>query len=196
VADATFLVITIGVAAICGGFLGGMLGQYLFNRSSRNLPLLCGVTTLIGTIPTAILISYPIEPGGTIWGPLALGIGTGLLVAVTGPNVRAMLLAVNPPEHRGAVFSLFNLFDDLGKGLGAWVVGGLAASFGRVSAFHLSNLMWVFGGVVLLLTIRTFARDERAMQEELAAGHSEPPVAAPAGLLAPEPLVIPTSTRS
>jgi predicted MFS family arabinose efflux permease len=80
-----------------------------------------------------------------------------------------MLIAVNAPQHRGAVFSLFNLFDDLGKGLGAWVVGGLAASMGREPAFHLSNLMWLFSGTVVLLTIASFPRDERNVQLELAA---------------------------
>jgi predicted MFS family arabinose efflux permease len=169
VADATVLVILIGVAAICGGFLGGLVGQYLFNRSSRYLPLLCGITTLSGVIPTAILIGYPIEPGGSIIGPLAVGVIAGLLVAVTGPNVKSMLIAVNAPQHRGAVFSLFNLFDDLGKGLGAWVVGGLAATMGRGPAFHLSNLMRVFSGIVLLFVIRSFPRDERNVQVELAA---------------------------
>ncbi|MBM2809534.1 MAG: transporter [Chloroflexi bacterium] len=168
VADATLLVITVGVAAIFGGFVGGLIGQYVFNRSSHYLPLLCGLTTLIGVIPTALLISYPAEPGTPIIGPLLVAVMTGLLVAVTGPNVRSILIAVNPPERRGAVFSLFNLCDDLGKGLGAWVVGGLAATMGRVPAFHIANLMWVFCGVVLLLAVRSFHRDEQAMQAQLA----------------------------
>ncbi len=174
VADATFLVITIGVAAICGGFLGGLLGQHLFNRSARLLPLLCGFTTLAGVIPTAILISYPVEPGMPIWGPMLVGVTAGLLVAITGPNVKSMLIAVNPPEHRAAVFSLFNLFDDLGKGLGAWVVGGLAASLGRTPAFHISNLMWVVSGVVVLLCVRSFSRDQDAMQAGIAERASKP----------------------
>jgi predicted MFS family arabinose efflux permease len=175
VADATMLVILIGVAAICGGFAGGLVGQYLYNRSPRALPLLCGSAALLGVIPTAILISYPIEPGASIAGPLLVGVIAGLTVSAGGPNVRTMLIAVNAPQHRGAVFSLFNLFDDLGKGLGAWVVGGLAASMGREPAFHLSNLMWLFSGTVVLLTIRSFPRDERTVQLQLAASQEPAP---------------------
>ena len=37
---------------------------------------------------------------------------------LAGPNIRAVLMNVNPSERRGTVFSAFTLCDDLGKGLG------------------------------------------------------------------------------
>lgn len=37
---------------------------------------------------------------------------------LVGPNIRAILMNVNPSERRGTVFSAFTLCDDLGKGLG------------------------------------------------------------------------------
>ena len=37
---------------------------------------------------------------------------------MSGPNIRAVLMNVNPSERRGTVFSAFTLCDDLGKGLG------------------------------------------------------------------------------
>jgi predicted MFS family arabinose efflux permease len=168
VADATLLVMAIGAAAILGGFAGGLVGQWAFNRSPRNLPLLCATTTLGGVLPMAALISYPAHPGMALTGPLLIALATGTLAAVTGPNVRTMLINVNAPEHRGAAFSLFNLADDLGKGLGAWVVGALAAHLGRVPAFHIANLMWIFCGGVLLVLVRTFPRDQAALQAQLA----------------------------
>jgi len=79
-----------------------------------------------------------------------VGCLTGLLIAVTGPNVNTILIAVNPPQRRGSAFSLLNLFNDLGRGLGAWIGGSLAAHFGRVFAFHLANSMWLFCGLCLL----------------------------------------------
>lgn len=167
VPDATLLVMSVGVAAIFGGFLGGLWGQKLLNRQTRNLPLLCALTTTMAVIPMAVLIEYPVRPGQSLVGPLLVGLLTGGLAAVTGPNVNTMLIAVNPPEHRGSVFSFFNLCNDLGRGLGAWIVGGMAARLGRVSAFHIANLMWLGCGLVLFVLIFLFPSDERALQTRL-----------------------------
>ncbi|MBL9040827.1 MAG: MFS transporter [Myxococcales bacterium] len=167
VPDATLLVMAIGVAAIFGGFLGGLGGQKLMNRKVRNLPLLCAVTTTLAVVPMALLIEYPVRPGQSLLGPVLIGLLTGGLAAVTGPNINTMLIAVNPPERRGSAFSFFNLCNDLGRGLGAWVVGGMAAKLGRVSAFHIANLMWLVCGAVLLSLVFLFPKDERALQQQL-----------------------------
>jgi predicted MFS family arabinose efflux permease len=170
VQSATLLVMVIGAAAILGGYLGGLLGDHLYNRDPRYLPILCGVTTLLGILPTAALLTYPAQAGlGSIAVPMAIGVLTGALAAVTGSNVRAMLINVTAPETRGSVFSLYNLADDLGKGLGPWIIGGLVGMFGRVVAFNVANLFWVFCGIILLLMARTFPRDEAALQERLRA---------------------------
>jgi len=168
VQSATLLVMVIGAAAILGGYLGGLVGDRLYNRDPKYLPVLCGVTTLLGVLPTAALLNYPVQAGqGSMAVPMAIGVLTGALAAVTGSNVRAILINVTAPETRGSVFSLYNLADDLGKGLGPWVIGGLVGLFGRVVAFNVANLFWVFCGIILLFMARTFPGDEAALQERL-----------------------------
>ncbi len=168
---ATLLVMVIGGAAILGGYLGGRLGNVLYNRNPALLPLLCGVTTLLGVLPTAALLNYPAQSGpeASLAVPMAFGVLTGLLAAVTGPNVRAILINVTAPETRGSVFSLYNLADDLGRGFGPAIIGLLVAGFGRVVAFNIANLFWIFCGIALIFMARTFPADERALQERLRA---------------------------
>ncbi len=171
VETATLIIMVIGGAAIFGGFLGGLLGQKLYNLNPKYLPLLCGSTTLIGIIPTAILINIPDQTGVAhpqMLLPLMAGFLTGFIISITGPNVKAMLLNVNAPETRGSIFSLFNLTDDLGKGFGPVIISLLIISLGRTWAFNVANLFWVFCGIVLLWLIRIFPADEKRLNALLA----------------------------
>jgi len=160
---ATLIVMTVGAAAILGGFIGGFIGNWLYNIKPKYLPMLCGISTLIGIIPMALLLNYTPqviipEPDPTL--PLIYGFITGFMVTITGPNVRAILLNVNTPETRGSIFSLFNLTDDLGKGFGPVVISALIVMFGRLMAFNIANLFWLLCGLLLLVMVKTFPEDE------------------------------------
>jgi len=160
---ATLIVMTVGAAAIIGAFIGGLIGNKLYNIKPKYLPMLCGTSTLIGIIPMALLLNYSPqilvpEPDPT-W-PLIFGFITGFTVTITGPNVRAILLNVNTPETRGSIFSLYNLTDDLGKGFGPVIISALIVWFGRLMAFNVANLFWLICGLLLLVMIWTFPEDE------------------------------------
>jgi len=165
---ATLIVMAVGLAAIIGGFVGGLIGNRLYNLKSRYLPLLCGTTTLAGIIPMAMLINYPPQLGEenpSIILPAIIGLFTGFIVTITGPNVKAMLLNTNSPETRGSIFSLFNLADDLGKGFGPVIISFLIVLFGRLWAFNIANLFWLFCGIVLLSLAPIFPKDKKVLDE-------------------------------
>ena len=176
VQTATLIVMAAGAAAILGTFVGGLWGNKAYNRHPRYLPILCGTTTLLGIIPTLILVNYPSQIGvahPNPWPPTIIGVFMGFIAAITGPNVKVMLLNTNAPETRGSIFSLFNLADDLGKGFGPVIISGLVALFGRVIAFNIATLFWLFCGSVLLYLAKVFPRDEQRLQELLARRASE-----------------------
>ncbi len=169
---ATLIVMVIGGAAILGAFIGGLLGNKVYNIRAKYLPLLCGVSTLAGIIPMALLLNYPGSAGAAdqnVAVPLALGFVTGFLISITGPNVKAMLLNVNTPETRGSIFALFNLTDNLGKGFGPVIISFFIVRFGRLAAFNIANLFWVVCGIFLLVMLWSFPKDEAALREKLAA---------------------------
>lgn len=171
VAAATNLVLAIGAATLVGGFLGGLIGNRLYNRHPRYMPMFCGISTLLGVIPTALLINWPDQSGvedPSILGPLLIGLLCGVTVSMTSPNVRTMLLNINAPTTRGSIFSLYNLADDLGRGLGPFAISAMILVMGRQWAFNAANLLWVICGVLLLVLIRAFPRDEAALEAEMA----------------------------
>ncbi|MEM9494250.1 MAG: MFS transporter, partial [Myxococcota bacterium] len=156
---------------IFGSFLGGLVGNWLYNRNPRYMPLLSGIATIIAVAPTLVLIAYPAHTGPgqvDVLGPLLVGMLAGFFAIVAAPNARAMLLNVNAPETRGSIFALYNMADDLGKGFGPFFISTLIVSFGREWAFNVAAMLWLLCGLALLAMIFTFPRDEAALNARLA----------------------------
>ncbi len=170
VAAATLIVMVVGAGAILGGFAGGLIGNKVYKKNPKYLPLLCGTTTIAGVIPMALLLNYPSQAGvhnPAYIIPVIVGFITGFIVAITGPNTKAIVLNVNSPETRGSIFSLFNLTDDLGKGFGPVIISMLIVAFGRVWAFNIANCFWLLCGIIILFMTLTFPKDEAALNELL-----------------------------
>jgi len=60
------------------------------------------------------------------------------------------------------------LSDDLGKGLGPFLVSFLIVLVGRVAAFNIAMLLWVVTGALLLLTSLSIVHDVDEMKQKLA----------------------------
>merc|ERR1712014_87562 len=78
----------------------------------------------------------------------------GGCAAFAGPNIRLILMNINPSERRGTVFSAFTLCDDLGKGIGPTVVVTLVSLFGRRLAFTIAFAGW-WGSAAIITGLRT-----------------------------------------
>jgi len=166
----TLIFTLFGVGAAIGGIAGGWLGQVVYKRDPRNMPLLAGSTILAGIIPTIFLLnmSWPSDPGLVHWiAPVAFAIFSGALISVAGPNIKAILINANPPEHRGTVFALHNIFDGIGKGLGPLIGGMLIASMGFTFTVYFSALMWIPCGLLYLGIYWTIKKDLKYVDDHL-----------------------------
>lgn len=154
-----------GISCLCFAFTGGMLGQRMMdNREKREqLPLLMSGATCCAAIPFMMLVNSPKSAISTESGsPTVFAFFLALLggcAAVTGPNIRAILMNVNDSEVRGTVFSAFTLTDDLGKGLGPSIIVAMTAIFGRRLAYTLAFSFWWFSGFVLMCLRTSLPRD-------------------------------------
>jgi predicted MFS family arabinose efflux permease len=162
---ATTIFLVFGIGMVIGTVVGGKLGQLAFAKSNKLLPVFCGITTLIGMAMTlvVVLVNLP-APLMMVGGFLA-----AFFAAMTGPNMRAMLMDVNAPEKRGAIFSIFNLTDSLGNGIGRWAAGLLSVAAGLAVALSVAVSFWVICGVILCLIGAVFVRDMTAMHKDLEA---------------------------
>ncbi|CBJ27012.1 MFS family transporter: sugar [Ectocarpus siliculosus] len=162
---ATVVGMMFGAATVAGQVVGAKVGQSLYNRRPRNQALLMGMSTIAGTLPCVMMIRY----SGGVFGVYAVyAMAGGFLAAMTGPNIRSVLMNVTLPSTRGTAFGVFNVFDDLGKGLGPAMVSLVVASRGREDAFTLAILGWLACGTMLLAMALTVHRDEQKVHFHLA----------------------------
>ncbi len=165
---ASALVVFAAVGIFIGTFFGGILGQKLYDKNKSLLPIFCGSMILLGILPTI----YLLHAGNLATSPgfIVINIITGIIISVTGPNVRALIMNVNPPKSRSSMFALYNLTDNLGQGLGP----AMAAIFltfipDRTTAFTISILFWIPCGLSWLYILKHFKNDEQTLHKNLAA---------------------------
>lgn len=142
-----------GVSCLCFGIGGGILGQHFYNTRRKDyFSLLIAVGMCCAAVPFIALINSPpslitSSTGRPTLFALFLAVCGGS-TALAGPNIRSVLMNVNPSELRGTVFSAFTLCDDLGKGLGPSFVVMLVSIFGRRQAFTLAFSAWWLSGFI------------------------------------------------
>ena len=124
----------LGVGGLVGTATGGLVGQWLFNARQALLPLFMGAAAIAGTVPFLVLLNLPagrslgtdeatavgggsggssgtsgVLGGGADWHLLgwylAVAFVSGLLITMTGGNVRAMVQNCTPPRARGTAFA-------------------------------------------------------------------------------------------
>jgi len=143
-----------GISCLCFGIAGGVGGQTLYNL--RRKDYFCWLTCagmLAAPLPFMALVNAPQSLVTTADGrPTILAYFLAMCggcAALAGPNIRAVLMNVNPSERRGTVFSAFTLCDDLGKGLGPSIVVTLVSIFGRRKAFTMAFAGWWVSGAIV-----------------------------------------------
>jgi len=168
--------------------LGGLVGDRLQRRTPRGRSLVAAVGVLAavpfymvlffvpmridvpdgagtGGIIRAVLADVFTEP--TVGLCLAVAVFALMLTSANSPNWFALIADVNPPEHRGTVYSLGNLVNGFGRAGGNIMVAaafrGLAGAFPPPLNYAVGlaafQLFWVPTGVMFWLASRTVARD-------------------------------------
>ena len=170
-ADATAVWEIFGIATVVGGLLWAILGDWLFNRRASLLAALCTVVILAGMAPLYLLLN--IEWTGLAY-YLALAVTGGLMISVASANVRALLMNVNLPRHRGSVFAVYNFADNIGKGAGP-ALGGLilAVSGNYLLMVNLAISSWLLCALFFAGVIFTVDRDRQSMLAALRGNESE-----------------------
>ncbi|MFF3855240.1 MFS transporter [Micromonospora sp. NPDC002575] len=182
-----------------GGVLsivGGLVGDAVQRRTPRGRALVAAVGILAalpfylvlffvplridvpdggstGAVVGAVLASVVTEP--TVGLSLLTAVLALALTSANSPNWFALIADVNPPEHRGTVYSLGNLVNGIGRAAGNGLVGvafhALRSAFppplNYAVGLAVFQLFFVPTGVMYWLAARTSPRDIDAVRDLL-----------------------------
>ena len=199
-----------------GGVLsivGGLVGDRLQRRTPRGRALVAafGVLAAVpfywilfflpmkidvpdggstGAIVMAVLRSVVTEP--TVGLSLAMAVVALALTSANSPNWFALIADINPPEHRGTVYSLGNLTNGIGRAIGNGLIpvafrlfqGSFASPLNYAVGLAVFQVFFIPTGVMYWLASRTAPRDiadvHRLLEKRAATVAPEP--AAPEGM--------------
>jgi predicted MFS family arabinose efflux permease len=164
-ADATTVFEIFAIGNIPGTLIGGITGLWLLKKKTAWLPRFCAVTTALGAATSIALLTF--IPVTNFWVTTTMGFLASFLLSLTGPNVRTMLLDTNVPENRGAIFSIFNLTDSVGTGIGKFVAGKLSVGFGLGYAMNASAIVWFPCAIFLWICSFIFAKDIQRLHQKI-----------------------------
>ncbi len=199
-----------------GGVLsivGGLVGDRLQRRTPRGRALVAafGVLAAVpfywilfflpmtidvpdggstGAIVIAVLRSVVTEP--TVGLSLVMAVVALALTSANSPNWFALIADINPPEHRGTVYSLGNLTNGIGRAIGNGLIpvafrlfqGSFASPLNYAVGLAVFQVFFIPTGVMYWLASRTSPRDiadvHRLLEKRAATVAPEP--AAPEGM--------------
>lgn len=161
--SATLIFDVLGAGSLVGTIVFAYIGERLYKKDPKYMPILCGIGIIIGIIPSAVLINMP-HTNMMLY--MILGFFTGFFVSVAGANYKAILMNVNRPENRGSVFAVSNLTDNIGMGLGP-LVGGLLLPFGYQLMVNFSIIWWLPCGLLFLVVAKYIDKDRLALRAYL-----------------------------
>jgi MFS family permease len=168
--------------------VGGLVGDRLQRRTPRGRALVAGIGILTAIPFYVVLFFVPIRPGvadGAHTGAVVTGVLASMfrepvmtasfltallalaLTSANSPNWFALIAEVNPPEHRGTVFSLGNLVNGAGRAVGNSLVGlslrllrnRLPAPQYVAVALAAFQIFFIPTGIMYLLASRTSPKD-------------------------------------
>ena len=182
-----------GVLSIIGGLVGdrlqqrvpggralvaavGILGGIPFFVVLFFVPLHVDLTPDAGSgaVAKAVLRSVITEP--TVALSLVAALAGLALISANSPNWFALIADVNPPEHRGTVYSLGNLVNSVGRAAGNALVGAVFSGLARslppplnyATGLALFQIFFVPTGIMYLKAAKTSPADIEAVHAQLA----------------------------
>lgn len=156
-----------------GAFVGGLLGDRLFQRTPRGRLIVSTVGVFAGAALLYLTVGVPNE-NALLFGVMLAA--TALFTLFSGPNVAATMHDITVPEVRSTALAIQYFIESFGGAAAPLIVGWLSTQPGFTlgSAIQLvCTLTLGLCGVFLLLAVWRVPGDIRALRAQMAARAAE-----------------------
>ncbi len=162
------VLMTMGIAVLvlaAGYFVGGMLGDYLFQRTRRGRMIVSLVGVISGALFLFLTLSVPLENTGLFLILLCL---TALFIPFASPNVISTVYDITPPEVRSTALAVQYFIENAGAALAPLMAGAIADRSSLGAAILLiCTLAWAISTVFVAIAAIIAPRDIEALRQTM-----------------------------
>ena len=134
-----------------GYVVGGMLGDWLFKKTTKGRIIISSVGVILGAIFLLLAMLTPVEARSTFFVLMCL---TALFMPFSSPNVIATVFDVTSPEVRSTAQSVEYFIENSGAALAPTLAGAIALATNKQTAIT-DGMRHSLGALLLFLPGRT-----------------------------------------
>jgi MFS family permease len=148
-----------------GYFVGGMIGDFFFKRTSRGRVLVAMVAVLVGAILLTFTMNVPLQNQTQF---MVMLIITVLFIPFASPNVISTVYDITLPEVRSTALAIQYFIENAGAALAPLLAGLIAVR----SSLHQAILIicvsaWVICSLLLAVTAYLVPQDIQTLRRQL-----------------------------
>lgn len=166
---------TMGIAVLmiaAGAFIGGMVGDWMFKRSTRGRLVVAASAVLTATLMLVLTMAVPAENKLLFGALLAV---TGSLILWSGPNVISTVYDITVPEVRSTALAIQYFIEQAGAAAAPLLVGLLSDSLRAqgqgtplgTSILYIAGGTYLLCGLFLIVAAVIVPRDIKALRQQL-----------------------------
>jgi len=156
----------IAVLVLASGYpLGGALGDYFFQKTSRGRIYVASAGVLLGALLFWITLSIPLEQKVAFTVMLAF---TAIAIPIASPNVVSIVYDVTLPEVRSTALAIENFIESTGAALSPLIIGLIADRSSLHDAFLIICVStWLLCAIFFALIARLIPKDMENLRQEM-----------------------------
>ena len=156
------------IIILAGGYVvGGMLGDWLFKKTTKGRIIISSVGVILGAIFMLLAMLTPVEARSTFFVLMCL---TALFMPFSSPNVIATVFDVTSPEVRSTAQSVEYFIENSGAALAPTLAGAIALATNKQTAIlTVCVTAWVLCFFFYLGALRYIGHDAQALRDQMQA---------------------------
>jgi MFS family permease len=148
-----------------GYFLGGLVGDYFFKRTSRGRVLVSMFAVMTGAVMLTITMNVRLENQGLFTTMLML---TALFIPFASPNVISTVYDITLPEVRSTALAVQYFIENIGAALAPLLAGIIAVNYSLHTAIlAICVTTWVMGAFLLGATAYLVPHDINTLRKQM-----------------------------